>query len=85
MPLEKHEHVVAFFRALSRKGTKLIFGAGHPGQSGTGHIGNRSTKSWRQLIEAGGFIMDNTETYMAKQLVETYNHKANIQVFYFEG
>ena len=85
MPLEMHTHVVQFFTALSRKGTKLIFSAATPGQAGTGHIGLRSVAEWKTLIEAGGFRKDEKETMYVKQTVETYNHKKNIQVFYFVG
>tara|TARA_B110000971_G_C19892596_1_gene446099 strand:- start:100 stop:495 length:396 start_codon:yes stop_codon:yes gene_type:complete len=81
----QHEHVVAVFAALSRKGTKLIFGAATPGQAGTGHIGMRPVKQWAELWEAGGFVRHAEETQLVKQTVETYNHKKNVQVFYYGG
>lgn len=46
MPPERHEDAAKFLAGLSRRGTKLIFGAAHKGQSGTGHIGNRSKEEW---------------------------------------
>ena len=52
MPLERHEDAAKFFAGLSRKRTKLIFGAAHKKQTGTGHIGNRSKEEWEGKSKA---------------------------------
>lgn len=46
MPPDRHEDAARFLAGLSRKGTKLIFGAAGKGQTGTGHIGNRPKNEW---------------------------------------
>jgi SAM-dependent methyltransferase len=51
MPPERHEDAAKFLAGLSRKGTKLIFGAAHRGQAGTGHIGNRPKEEWEGKLD----------------------------------
>lgn len=85
MPLDRHEDAARFVAGLARSGTKLIFGAGSPGQSGTGHIGNRRKASWEQIWKKVGFIQDVDQTAKATRQIQEYNHKVNTLVYIFQG
>lgn len=84
MPLDRHTHATAFLAALARPGTKLIFGAAHPGQSGTGHIGNRPKREWENILKSVGFIKDLQQTVELSHELDEYNHKVNTQVYYYK-
>ena len=85
MPLERHEDVAKFLSGLARKGTKLIFGASSPGQTGTGHIGNRSKKEWEAILKKVGFVKDQAATIRAQRQMQEFNHKKNTQIYYYQG
>ena len=85
MPLERHEDAARFVAGLAKAGTKLIFGAGSPGQSGTGHIGNRRKGQWEDIWKKVGFIKDVEQTAKATRQIQEYNHKVNTQVYIFQG
>jgi len=84
MPLDRHEDAAKFLAGLSRKGTKLIFGAAHLRQSGTGHIGNRRREEWDAILAKVGFVKDELDTLQVKERLNEYNHKLNTQVYYYQ-
>jgi SAM-dependent methyltransferase len=83
MPLDRHIDAAKFLAALARPGTKLIFGAASPGQSGTGHMGNRSRAQWEEILAQVGFVKHDQETLTVAHELDEYNHKVNTQVYYF--
>jgi len=85
MPLDRHEDAVQFLAGLARKGTKLIFGAGKPGQSGIGHIGGRRANDWINIMAKYGFIQDKEKTRDAVQTMQEYNHRVNSVVYIYNG
>ena len=85
MPLDRHEDAARFLAGLAKPGTKLIFGASSPGQSGTGHIGNRSKEEWEKILKKVGFHKDAEATSKAQQQIQEYSHKKNMQVYWFRG
>ena len=85
MPLDRHDDAVNFLAASARKGTKLIFGAATPGQSGVGHIGCRSQKQWIEIMARHNFIMNDEETGKATRTMQEYNHRVNTVVYYYQG
>lgn len=60
--LDQHDDDVQFLAGLARKGTKLIFGAGIPDQSGVGHIGGRRVNDLINIMAKYGFIQDKEKT-----------------------
>ena len=85
IPPERHEDAVKFLVGSARKGTKLIFGAAHPGQVGVGHIGNRKTTEWVKLMEKHGFVMNHEETAKAQRQMQEFNHRVNTRIYYYRG
>jgi hypothetical protein len=85
MPPERHIDAAKFLKGLSRKGTKLIFGAAQRGQEGTGHIGGRSVPEWEEILKVVGFYKDPEATYKAQHKMEELNHKQNTQVYIYSG
>jgi len=86
IPLERHNDAALFLATLSRKGTKLIFGAGKPGQGGVGHIGNRSKKDWIEIMKTHGFIQaPQDEIASTVQQLQEMNHRLNTVVYYYNG
>lgn len=85
IPRERHEDAVKFLVGSARKGTKLIFGAAHPGQKGVGHIGNRKTTEWVKLMEKHGFVMNHEETAKAQRQMQEFNHRVNTRIYYYRG
>lgn len=85
MPHDRHDDAVRFLKALSRKGTKLIFGAGKPAQEGVGHIGLRSHNEWIDIMAKHGFVANATETADAVHRMQEYNHRQNTVVYYYRG
>jgi SAM-dependent methyltransferase len=84
LPLNRHVDAVRFLAGLSRPGTKLIFGAGKPGQDGIGHIGNRGREEWAEILNNVGFVKNETATKEAAWLMTEFNHKRNTQVYIFQ-
>jgi SAM-dependent methyltransferase len=84
MPLDRHEDAAVFLATLARPGTKLIFGAAHPGQGGTGHIGNRKKSEWESILDNVGFVKHEQETLAVAHELDEYNHKVNTQVYYYQ-
>jgi hypothetical protein len=85
MPLDRHLDAAYFLAGLAQVGSKLIFGAGSPGQTGTGHIGNRPKKQWEEILMNVGFVKDEAQTIKATRQIQEYNHKVNTQVYIFQG
>jgi hypothetical protein len=85
IPPERHHDAAKFFAGLSGPGTKLIFGAAHPGQSGTGHVGNRPTREWEDILSEAGFVKHDVESISASKQMQEYNHKVNSRVYYYQG
>jgi hypothetical protein len=85
MPLDRHIDAARFLAGLSKKGTKLIFGASSPQQQGTGHIGNRKKVEWETILLNVGFHKDAVATAKAQKQILEYNHKKNTQVYFFHG
>lgn len=84
MPLDRHTDAVRFLAGLSRPGTKLIFGAGKPGQDGIGHIGGRGREEWAEILKKVGFVKNETMTKEAAWLMTEFNHKRNTQVYIYQ-
>lgn len=84
LPPERHSDAAKFLAGLARPGTKLIFGAAHPRQSGTGHIGNRPKSEWESILWKVGFVKNEQETLQVAHELDEYNHKVNTQVYYFQ-
>ena len=84
MPPERHLDAAKFLAGLSRPNTKLIFGAAHPRQGGTGHIGNRAKGEWESILEQVGFEKEPVESLSVAHELDEYNHKVNTQVYYFQ-
>ncbi len=85
IPPERHQDAACFVAGLASPGTKLIFGAAHPGQEGVGHIGNRSGKEWIEIMSKAGFDFDKIETAAATQKMQEFNHRANTRVYKYLG
>mmetsp|Transcript_25686 Transcript_25686/g.52603 ORF Transcript_25686/g.52603 Transcript_25686/m.52603 type:complete len:341 (-) Transcript_25686:124-1146(-) len=85
LPLDRHEDAVKFLAASARKGTKLIFGAGSPGQQGVGHIGLRKKDSWEIFLAEHNFEKSVEDTGKATRTIQEYNHRVNTQVYYYGG
>lgn len=84
IPLARHDDVAAFFAvAAAPVGAKLIFSAASPNQKGFGHIGGRTSESWKVILEKAGFTFCPKETAIAKGKVDRVNtnHQRNIMVF----
>jgi hypothetical protein len=83
IPLDRQADAFKLLAGLAREGTKLIFGAAHLSQRGTGHIGCRPKQAWEKMLAEVGFVKHREETKNATVLLQDYNHKVNTQVYYF--
>jgi len=83
IPKDRHADVAAWlYAAADPKGSTLIFSAGHPGQKGTGHIGNRDRSEWKLILEKAGWVLDNKATFDGMRTADRVNknHQQNIMV-----
>ena len=79
IPLALHEAIAA--QLVRKVGRYLVFSAGHPGQSGTGHIANRPRAWWlKQFVERGLLFLPNT-TDALKAISTDISHARNVLVF----